>query len=541
MAKEPKVLLCGHFSGMTHAEARLRLARRGIRAAWSFSAALDAVIVGDRPGAVVEQARAAGIAILDQESLASLMRGMKLENAAARSVIKPVAPEPVNDVMTRLREAAHAAPSALAWEQLCAAFDVCPEEGVEVAVDYASDALARWPLRDEGWSNRPVSPLHPTDLEVLGMAPQRWIKTMSLGLSATFFDLIRGMVLNASPYDTNTMAPSRILKVLESPSLKRLAYLKIGGETLDVAFFKKIQSAGVGAQLQHLHLNRITLSPTFNRALVGELWPRLDHLTLEGLYGTRVDPVASLRPLIERVTALDLVAVHLPDLAGLSSMLRLKRLRLVHNNITRGHVATLAGGAFENLERLTLNLSQIGHIGASALFASEGLKGLKRLDLSYCGFSHRALPTLASAEHLSGLEWLVLENNRFNDRAAMILAAAPTLGSLTHLSLARNQLGADAAAHLTASSRLGALKALNLAGNALGDSLAGGLARRPGLSGLEELDLSGTGLTERGLALLAEARCAPHLRRLRVADNGLPPEAVAALKDALPPGCAIDA
>jgi Ran GTPase-activating protein (RanGAP) involved in mRNA processing and transport len=223
-------------------------------------------------------------------------------------------------------------------------------------------------------------------------------------------------------------------------------------------------------------------------------------------------------------------------------------------------MASLTATPLRALESLNIAGNPIGNVGFDFL-ARRSLPALRRLEARACSLteghawrslrstSWPALRELDLQDDLSEpaligdlavvfrqLEALDISSTQLTNDGARELAAVewPRLGSLSMLF---NQVS-DEGAEALAGAAFPALKQLGLSGNPIGNRGMHSLLRAPWWDQLEVLDVVNLELTDDGVHSLA-ASLPSRLRELHLLARPYSPQALAAVRNALPPGATL--
>ncbi|MBH24784.1 MAG: hypothetical protein CMH57_10095 [Myxococcales bacterium] len=248
----------------------------------------------------------------------------------------------LNTTLSNLRGLAHAEPSRAAWRRICDALDDAPEgDALAITIDYLNTHLEAWPdalrLAPPDWYQRQVidwdqEPRWPLvralELELIDQRPQLLIQRL---------------------VDTGALEPVTWLQ-LRTRQKRAIRDPKHRLQGSDVAY---LASHPLSRRLKHLDLRGHALGPEGTRYLaLSPILSRLTHLDLArndvGDEGARI---VAASPRAGELTALDLSCCDLSD----------------------DGAAALAEAPWEELERLTLKLNNIGLPGAEALARSRTL------------------------------------------------------------------------------------------------------------------------------------------------------------------------
>lgn len=139
--------LTGRFSDMTRDALTDHItARGGEVCALVTDPRVDALLLGEHPGAALELARAHGVPVVEGDALEALLDGEEIP--------RPTPPPPTRDAeaLVALRGLLHGddVDEVTLWPQLIARLDQCPPAQLEAAVHYVEAALAHREARRPG-------------------------------------------------------------------------------------------------------------------------------------------------------------------------------------------------------------------------------------------------------------------------------------------------------------------------------------------------------------------------------------------------------
>lgn len=203
-------------------------------------------------------------------------------------------------------------------------------------------------------------------------------------------------------------------------------------------------------------------------------------------------------PSLARIRELDLFGYGLGShmgvemLAGCPHLGGIEKLRLDLNQIGLHQARALATTTnLPALKHLSIRANPIGNLGFQAICASQTLNQLTCLDVEMCQISIDGLRGAAKDFRLSDLEELALGHNSVDRQGITVLARLPVARSLRTIRLNDSNLNAIAIRPLTDSPAFGGLKTLDLRNNLLTDTAAHNLANSSYLGGLQHLKLEG--------------------------------------------------
>ena len=470
------IALTGRFYGLSHQEVGQRLARYGLHASSSLRGETRALLCGARPSATrVEEAKEAGLPVLEDRALRRLLAGAPLEWVLS-DVGHPDAPAPVNATLTELRAILHSAPRDKGtWSRVCWLIDHTDTREQVLAAQYAAEHLRATaepsdpPPFGAYYRTQPVPfppPLAPAPLG------DCWVQLAKLGDDAAeaLLGAVRSLKLPAWAlnHDENARAVgAHALMNLQHPRWEALEALHVENTEASRRSYTLTggQLRALPASLRSLTLKQVDL--TWGAwAAIAEALPELTDLTL-----IKVRLQGTLRPAravtFRRLTTLSVLgdanlldaelSVTAPALAGLTR-LSARDARL------QGHkaVARLTERLGPDLHTLDLSGNTIGSQGLLNLLRAD-LPGLRTLLIRGCALNAQALAAFSRPSAIR-LKRLDLARNIISGADWSNLADGEIVDGLTHLGLAATPVTGEGAGALIRAPALQALEVLNLEG-----------------------------------------------------------------------------
>lgn len=425
-----------------------------------------------------------------------------------------------DEALERLRALVYAEPSAEAYARLVEAVDACPQDALDVAVDYVASHVAAWPLVDAA-QRPPIERLFREAfwMEVfandtaLGGLPLKWRASFRASPQGARYGIVRGL-FPWTPMEPWTSAQVR--DALRSGHLGGLRWLRVVNCALeDDAWDALVQAEGL-ARVERLTLVRCNLdSARAARLGQSEALPGLRCLQLiEASLDRRGLRSLLTGPLRRRLEVVELTQCGLRglDMSALEGALEgLKGLRIARAWLdTAG--ALMLGQALDRdtLEYLDVSRCRLSAQQAMGLLRGGAWAALESLDLQETRL-HRKIATVL-CEAPPTLRRLHLEDTWLGSEGAEALARLDALSNITHLTLARNALRAEALKTALSGALGPNLRWLDLSHNAFGDEGVAWLAQHDQLERVAWIDLRGTGAWNLGARALARTDKLPALR-----------------------------
>ncbi|MEO1271496.1 MAG: hypothetical protein AAFX99_25665 [Myxococcota bacterium] len=294
------VTLSGNFTGWTQHTLAEALKQQGARVYKKrLSPNTDLVVAGARTEDLVQRARMAGVPVVSEEALETLLATGVLELSDEEA-----SQQPVDGVLSDLRSLLHGQEGPELWPKVIAFVDQAEEGVAPVVVDYVHSHLARWesqqmaealwtPYSSTGAAWLPI--LHQPALGHWRVAPLPWLIAMSRGEDHVKYRLVAGLSLGGTQLSTRMNRT-----VVMRPDLVNVQALYMGGGCkYTVALMTHIAQSGQYASLTHLWLNSSGPRANHLRPFMGDVvLPNLTRLTFAWHYLDRAFPAERLEAIV---------------------------------------------------------------------------------------------------------------------------------------------------------------------------------------------------------------------------------------------------
>jgi Leucine-rich repeat (LRR) protein len=463
-----RVLVLGRFQGgVRQRDIRAQLRAQGHRPTGLVRRA-EVVIAGSRCGSRLDEARAAGLTVLDQAGMAALTDPPPAQSAAKRAAKpaakpaarpRPVVPRaPTAPPEEAIRQIAAAPMGENSWWQLGQLLKLVPEASLAGLVDEIAEPVCAWPAHIRG-------------------AHTEWL-----------------------------------LSLLDGPVDPRLRL--VGQLYLSDVIKKDIGQAAAVLDRCTEHLPGVR-QLRINHFQGGNDWQRL--ITPE-----RLAPFSELDLMYNKLGVAGLERI----LSAVEPS-RITLLDLRSNDLGEAGMRLLADAGLSSLRWLHLYQNNIGNKGLEHLTTCPALSGLSYLSVEYNHLKSAAGKLLAKATFAPSLTGLKVKYNDLLAAGGKALAAAKTLGNLRMLDISANEIGDEALAAMAGSPHLGALEELRCEGNAgnrplLTDSGMIALAEGTGMPRLGVLKIQCNEVTGAGLSVLLRSKNRSALHTLDINNNNIP-------------------
>ena len=552
-------VITGSLKDISRREASAQLEALGAKVTGSVSSKTDFLVSAEYDPDNVrwlsnkeKKARQLNIPIFNEaQLLAALSGGTVAEIEARAPEVEDIEIAP-RDALESFRELAYGGLTRSDWDEICRLVDQCPDNAVEVVVDYLEGNLPTHPEPVLWQSSVGYAYQERITFQDPRALTPHWLIETLRGDNHPKLKLVRvadfsGQKINGAPGDkllaSEHLSELRVLnlshnptpkkfwaKVPRSPLFKHLKYLHIGRNAFDKRISEAFAEASFSESLTHLNLEEVS----FQRG-AAEVFFSGDFLS--GLTFLRGDHLRAGRE-------------DLHDLLACAPIEHLRFLRWTDVLGTdEGFARLMQAGCLDGLEYLDLSCNFFSRAACEAIARSRALASLQHFSM-HDNISWRwkregeapdlgAVSEIVRAPQLTNLRSLHLSVD--NDSLGAFFEATH-LDKLEHLHLACRDENPDAFERLLSAGHLSGLKSLWIAENAPSD-FVGRLMRSEALPNLEDFNCYSfsTNMGDGGLMDLAAATHRANLKRFDAYHYGeISDEAAEAIRSsAHPPGSPI--
>lgn len=389
-------VVIGRLKSMTKDEAWMRIENLGGWTSKTPRPSSDYIVVGQSPTEKKHnRAKEVGKPLLTEDEFLTALLAAEAVKKAERGEVA------MNDALIGFRKLVYDQPTPTVWAKLTELLDQCPEEHLEMAVEYVEQHIGEWPNPAVGL-HAPVlsqSDGFPKDVR---RAPSAWVSELVQGQRSPKFRLVHRVDLS------NMRIKSTVASRLTNhPDLINLRELDVGeNNKLSMTFHKKLRLSEHLPALDTLVLR--FMDEKVVKALCGE--HKLDALRYvalryaenygntemyDALYGQLLEApwwsqIEGLSCITTRGSSW--VATHFSAWPALIS--RMKNLPMLrHLEVGDSHAAERLGeaGVFHKIERLTLYPYDAKVLGSKVLgfLGANPDHTIRVLDLSRVAYNLR--------------------------------------------------------------------------------------------------------------------------------------------------------